>query len=161
MLLAKKLKPDLVLLDINLPDITGLDAAVRLRQVAPDRKVLFLSVHDRREYVQQVVRSGARGYVLKDAPPAELLQAIEAVQRGDAFFSPRVAAAMIETGEPRALKTLVDVALLSAREREVLALLVTGLSDKEISEELGVAFATIKTVRAHDEKNSISTRSLS
>lgn len=152
LLQAKQLKPDLILMDINLPGISGLDAAVRLRQLVPATKVLFLSVHDRREYVQQVMRSGARGYVLKDAPPAELLQAIEAVQRGDAFFSPRVAAAMIETAEPPAAKPRAGAALLSAREREVLALLVTGLSNKEISEELGVAFATIKTLRARTMK---------
>ena len=147
LLMARKLAPDLVLLDINLPGINGLETAGRLRRVAPAAKVLFLSVHDRREYIEQVMRSGARGYVLKDAAPAELVQAIEAVQRGDAFFSPKVAAAILQAAVTPAPPP-GGSASLTTREQEVLALLITGLRNKEISRQLGVTFATVKTLRA-------------
>lgn len=139
--LAARLKPDLVLMDINLPGINGLEAAARLRKLAPVTKVLILSMHDRREYVAQVVHSGARGYVLKDASPAELVQAIESVHRGEAFFSPPVAAAMLEALTP------TGTTELSQRERDVLAAIALGASSKEIGRKFAVSPNTVRTYR--------------
>lgn len=146
--LAVRLRPDLVLMDINLPGISGIEAATRLRVVAPKIKVLILSVHENREYAAEVARCGARGYVLKDAAPAELLQAIEAVHRGGAFISPKVAGAMLRAAAaPSPVRSRADLARLTDRERDVLALIVTGLSNKGISEHLGVSLSTVKTLR--------------
>ena len=146
--LAKRLKPDVVLMDINMPGINGLTAAARLRKIAPNAKVLILSVHENREYVAEVARCGARGYILKDAAPAELIRAIEAVHRGEGFFSPPVAAAMLASmggtsvahGQPSATR-------LTARERDVIALIAAGVGNKDIAERLGVAVSTVKTHR--------------
>lgn len=137
-----RLKPDLVLMDINLPDITGLEAAARLRKLLPATRVLFLSMLDGREYVAQVAQSGASGYVLKEAGPAELVQAIEAVHRGEAYFSPSVAAAML------AALTPAGTVELSARERAVLAAIARGESSKEIGRRLALSPNTVRTYRA-------------
>lgn len=139
--LAGRLKPDLVLMDINLPGISGLDASVRLRKVAPAAKVLILSVHDRREYVAQVAHCGARGYVLKDASPAELVQAIEAVYRGEAFFSPQVAAQMLAGPKP------ADTAHLSERERDVLKAIASGARSKDIARMFALSLCSVRTYR--------------
>ena len=145
---VRRLKPDVVLMDINMPGLNGLAAAARMRTLAPGAKVLILSVHENREYVAEVARSGARGYILKDASPAELVRAIESVHRGEGFFSPSVAAAMLKTlGGPSVASDQPDLAWLSAREREVLALIASGASSKQISERFGVAMSTVKTLR--------------
>lgn len=146
--LARRLKPDLVLMDINLPGINGLAAAARLRTTTPKARVLILSVHENREYVAEVARSGARGYILKDTAPAELVRAIEAVHRGEGFFSPPVAAAMLESmGGPPVATGQPCAAWLTDRERDVLALIAVGASSKRIAERLGVALSTVKTLR--------------
>ncbi len=146
--LVKRLKPDLVLMDINMPGINGLVATARLRKIASDAKVLILSVHENREYVSEVARSGARGYILKDAAPAELIRAIEAVHRGEGFFSPPVAAAMLESmGGPPVAYGRTTASRLTVREREVIALIATGAGNKEIVKWLGVAMSTVKTHR--------------
>ncbi len=145
---AAQLKPDLVLMDINMPGINGLAAAGRLRKVAPAARVLILSVHENREYIAEIARSGARGYILKDAAPAELVRAIEAVHRGEAFFSPPVAAAMLNSlKEPEASCTGSDRLQLSRRERDVIALIAAGARNKDIAARLGLSLATVKTHR--------------
>lgn len=138
---AVRLQPDLVLMDINLPGITGLEATARLRQFAPAAKVLILTMHDRREYAAQATQCGARGYVLKDASPAELVQAIEAVHRGETFFSQGIAATMLN-GLSRA-----DPEPLSDRERAVLVAIAEGASSKEIGQRLTLSPNTVRTYR--------------
>jgi DNA-binding NarL/FixJ family response regulator len=145
---VRRLKPDVVLMDINMPGMNGLTAATRMRRLAPSAKVLILSVHENREYVAEVARSGARGYILKDAAPAELVHAIESVHRGEGFFSPSVAAAMLKNlGGLSVASDQPDLAWLSAREQDVLALIACGASSKQISERFGVAMSTVKTLR--------------
>ncbi len=145
---AVRLKPDLVLMDINMPGINGLVAAARLRKLVPAAKVLILSVHENREYVAEVSRSGARGYVLKDAAPAELVRAIESVHRGEAFFSPLVAATMLDSlSGPDGVPARPDASLLTARERAVLALVASGASSKSIAARLELTYSSVKTYR--------------
>lgn len=145
---AARLKPDLVLMDINMPGINGLVTATRLRKLVPAAKVLILSVHENREYVAEVSRSGARGYVLKDAAPAELVRAIEAVHRGEVFFSPLVAAAMLDSmRSPDAAPVRPDASQLTERERDVLRFIATGVSSKSIAAQLGLTYSSVKTYR--------------
>jgi DNA-binding NarL/FixJ family response regulator len=146
--LVKRLKPDVVLMDINMPGINGLVTAARMQKIAPAAKVLILSVHENREYVAEVARCGARGYILKDAPPDELVRAIESVHSGEGFFSPSIASAMLKSmGGADAKPVAANLTWLTARERDVLALIATGVTNKGISERLGVAMSTVKTLR--------------
>lgn len=148
---AAQLKPDLVLMDISMPGMNGLEAISRLRRTAPAARVLVLTMHEDREYIAQVFRLGARGFVRKDGSPEELVRAIHAVNTGDAFFGPGVSCVLLEEisrGVPN--ETTVDHALaLSDREREVLAHVAEGRSNKEIAGCLGVGVRTVQTHREH------------
>lgn len=139
--LVLRARPHLVLMDINLPGMSGLEAAARLRRRAAWTKVLILSMHDRGEYVAQVARSGARGFVLKDASPGELVRAIEMVHSGQTWFSPQIAATMFKELTP------ADRVELSRREREVLAAIAEGASSKTIARRFAVSLSTVRTYR--------------
>ncbi len=102
---AKKLCPDVILMDINMPGMSGLEAARRLRKTVPDSKILALTMHENREYVLEMSQLGARGYVYKDSSPSELVRAIEAVHGGEFFFSPRASQQLLKAflkGDPSA-----------------------------------------------------------
>ena len=143
---AKELLPDIVLLDIDMPKMSGLAVTEVLRKELPQVKVLILSMHQRSEYLARILQSGARGYVLKDASSEELLKAIETVNAGEAFFSPEIARLALNQfvqgsgGGP-------DLEELTNREREVLILVAEGLSNKEIASHLGVGVRTVETHR--------------
>jgi two-component system, NarL family, nitrate/nitrite response regulator NarL len=137
--------PAIVLMDINMPDMNGLEATKVIVQNSPKTKVLVLSMHQDREYVVEIMRSGARGYVLKNSPPAELIRAIELVHAGEAFFSPTISAVLLNEISRAAEKPAV--ANLSDREKEVLRFVASGLSNKEIADKLGVGVRTIETHR--------------
>jgi len=143
---AKALVPDIVLLDIDLPQMSGLVVAEVLRKEVADTKVLILSMHQRAEFVPRVLQSGARGYVLKGASPEELVKAIETVNAGECFFSPEIARLalnqFVQGGGPGP-----DLAALTNREREVLVLIAEGLSNKDISNQLGIGVRTVETHR--------------
>lgn len=143
---AKELEPDIVLMDINMPGMNGLEVTDRLRKETPKIKVLVLSMHGARDYVLRIVKAGARGYVLKDAPTDELVRAIESVHAGDAFFSPSVA--RIALNQYVAESDDRDpISRLSDREREVLVQIANGKSNKEIAMLLGIGVRTIETHR--------------
>ncbi|WP_430462342.1 response regulator [Thalassolituus sp. LLYu03] len=141
---AAEHKPDVVLLDISMPVMNGLDACAAFHERFPDIRLLIITMHDDREYILKVVQAGAAGYVLKDAPPEELVLAVKTVCQGGTYFSSSVAKTLFsEFGRPRAA-LLEEV--LSPREEDVLALLAEGMGNKEIARELEIS---VRTVEAH------------
>jgi two-component system nitrate/nitrite response regulator NarL len=143
---VKELSPDVVLMDIDMPQKDGLEVTNVLRKEAPDVKVLILSMQSTRDTVLRIIKAGARGYVLKDAPTDELARAIESVNAGEAFFSPSVAQIALNQYLTDSDDTK-PLAKLSGRESEVVALIAEGKSNKEIAMHLGIGVRTIETHR--------------
>lgn len=141
-----QLAPDVVLMDIAMPEMDGLEVTEKLHKEMPEVKVLILTVQSSRDYVLRMIRAGARGYVLKDAAPDDLVRAIETVNHGEAFFSPPVARIALNQYVSE-LDQSDPVSRLSDREREVLILIASGKSNKEIAGDLGIGVRTIETHR--------------
>jgi two-component system nitrate/nitrite response regulator NarL len=143
---AAELKPDVVVMDIDMPHMNGLTATETLHKEMPQVKVLVLSMHSHSDYVLRILQSGAAGYVLKDAPPEDLLKAIETVHAGESFFSPEVARLALNQFV-RGSGQGPNPAQISNREREVLIAIAEGLSNKEIASRLNVGVRTVETHR--------------
>lgn len=144
--LVKQLKPDLLLMDISMPDMTGFDATQRVHESSPSVKVLILTMHDDEELVARCLEAGAAGYIMKDAPASQLLYAIEVVQKGDTYLSPVVLKTVVGGYVKNSNRPQTSYDRLSVREREILKLLAEGLSVKEIAVRLNVS---VKTVDVH------------
>jgi two-component system nitrate/nitrite response regulator NarL len=145
---VKALTPDIVLMDIDMPVMNGLEATKLLREEFPETRVLILSIHTNKEYVLQIIRSGAQGYVLKDASPADLVRAIESVDSGEPFFSPDISQIVLNQYlEEAGADAAGDTVKLTTRERQVLAMIAGGQSNKEMANELNVGVRTIETHR--------------
>ena len=144
--LARKHQPDVVLMDVAMPEMDGVDATRRLQAEAPAVHVIALSAHSDERLVADMLSAGARGYVLKEAAPEELTAAIERVARGGAYLCGGAADVVMSDYVQRLMHNQRSV--LSAREREVLQLLSEGNSAKEIAARLGVSVKTVETHRA-------------
>lgn len=147
--LAVTTLPDVVVMDLTMPGMSGLEATMKLRETLEDVRVLILSMHDHPEYVLQAVRAGAHGYVLKDATPEELRAAVKAVHRGEEYIAPAAARQLnvAVRGEHEAHARRALVAQLTRREREVLLRVTKGLTNKDIAAELGISPRTVETHR--------------
>lgn len=130
---------DLVLMDINLTGMNGIDLTARFNTLYPEIAILMLSMHDKAEYVMQAIQAGARGYVLKDAPAMDIITAIDAVMSGGIYYSAGLAKQLS--------RPLAPALLLTPREREVLQCIATGKSNKHIARELDLSVRTIETHR--------------
>lgn len=144
--MTRQLAPDVVLMDLNMPEMSGLEATPLVRKTCPATKVLALTVHDNEEYVFEMLRAGAHGYVLKDTSPAELVRAVEAVVRGQAFFSPRVSSMLLENFRDKPVKSETAPAL-SNREQQILQNIAQGATGKEIASRLKLSVRTVETYR--------------
>lgn len=146
--LALQHRPDVVVLDITMPEETGLRAAARLRELMPATRVLLLSMHDHAEYVREGMRIGTHGYILKDSAGEELRAAVRAVHAGGTFFSPSVVQRLSAEETPMSSAPAVSLEALTPRERDVLHGVARGLTNKAIAGELGIS---PRTVEAHRE----------
>jgi len=144
--MSRELLPDVVLMDISLPELNGMEATRQITGAAPDIRVIALSMHDGEEYVQQMMTAGATGYVLKSAGVKTLVDAIHSVSRGNSFLCPNIAGIVID-GYLRNKACGGSPAQLTYREREVLKCLAGGYSTKQIAETLQVAPKTVESHR--------------
>ena len=142
--LAEKLKPDVVVMDVAMPELNGVEATRRLATVAPRTRVLALSMHKDSVYVREILRAGARGYLLKDSVDTDLLAAVRAVARGDGYLSPGVSDAVL-TDYRQHVTNPID--MLTGREREVLQMIAESKTNKEIATALKLSVYTIEAHR--------------
>jgi DNA-binding NarL/FixJ family response regulator len=140
---AEELRPDVVVMDVAMPELNGIEATRRLAASVPHTRVIALSMHKDSVYVREILRAGARGYLLKDSGADDLVDAIRAVARGDSYLSPAVSNAVLDDYR-RHVTNPID--LLTSREREVLQMLAEGKTNKEIA---GVLNLSVYTVDAH------------
>lgn len=147
--LAEALAPDVVLMDVSMPVMNGLEATKEMKLRFPQYRVLILSMHENREYILQLIQSGAAGYVLKDVSSEELVKAIEVVHQGGTYFSAKASDALVKQFENPAKALTHDDKRqsLTKREEGVLKLLAEGCSNKEIARELDISVRTVETHR--------------
>jgi len=143
--LARELAPEVVLMDISMPDLNGIEAAHQIRVRAPSVRIVMLSMHANREHVHQALAAGAEGYVLKEAAATEVVTAVRAVAAGRRYLSPAIESAMLEAGGAAARGPLAS---LSTRERQVLQLVVEGKSSAEIARIVHLSPKTVETYRS-------------
>lgn len=148
--LAAQLQPDLILLDLTMPGLSGLEALPALRKAAPAARIIILTMHDDEGYVRQALRHGAAGYVLKKAADAELISGMRAVLRGEVYVHPSLTRALLKDLLPAgAAHVPADPwEALSEREQEVLRLVALGHTSAEVAERLSLSVKTVETYRA-------------
>jgi DNA-binding NarL/FixJ family response regulator len=146
--LLKQLAPDVLMTDIAMPGLNGLEAAARVAQDFPEIRVLILSMHATEEYVLRALRAGAAGYLLKEADPTELELALRAVARGETYLTPSVSKHVITDYLMRLGDQSTSADLLTPRQREILQLIAEGHSTKEIASLLHLSIKTVETHRA-------------
>jgi two-component system, NarL family, response regulator NreC len=146
--MALELQPDIVLMDINMPGISGLEATQRLHEIAPDARVLALTVYDDESMLREMIRAGAYGYIIKRAAETELIQAILAISQGNIYIHPALTKALVKDLSPHN-SAGINAELLTPREIDVLVLLARGYTNRQIAEELNLSPRTIEGHRAN------------
>ena len=142
--LAQQLKPDVILMDVAMPEINGIEATRSIVQANPRARVLVLSMHKEAVYVREILRAGARGYILKDAIDTELLSAVRSVAGGDGYVSPAISGTLLDDHNQRS-NDPADT--LSVREREVLKLIAEGKTNKDVATHLNLSVYTVDSHR--------------
>ncbi len=147
--LAEELSPDVLIMDIGMPNLNGIEATAQISKRAPNVRVIILSVHSDEEYLLRALNAGAKGYLLKESAHLDLKRAVEAVAQGNSFFSPTVSKILMEDFvqqlQRRGLKDSYD--LLTEREKEIFQLLAEGKSNKDIASMLNLSVYTVETHR--------------
>jgi DNA-binding NarL/FixJ family response regulator len=146
---AESVKPDVVVLDIAMPNLSGIEAAERIASASPETRIVILSMHSDEGYVLRALKAGVKAYLLKDSAEGDLVEAIKAVHQGKAFFSPDISRMMVEDymREIRNRRVEDSYELLTSREREILQLLAEGKSNKDIAAALNLSLYTVETHR--------------
>ena len=146
---AEAFKPDVAVLDIGMPNLSGIEAAQRITSLLPQTAIVILSMHSDESYVLRALKAGAKGYLLKDSAEGDLMDAIRAVHQGKAFFSPEISNMLVEdyVRELRSRSAEDSYDLLTSREREILQMLAEGKSNKEIAAILNLSLYTVETHR--------------
>ena len=142
-------QPDVVIMDIWMPRLSGIDATRRIGKRDCDSKILVLSMHESRTYVEEVLRAGASGYIVKNSAATELIQAIDAVCGGASYLSPTITRQVVDAIARPGDASPSGVAMLTDREREVLQLIAEGLSSKQIANMLGISLKTVDSHRSN------------
>lgn len=149
---AEELKPDVVILDISMPDLNGVDAAKRIRKVSPDTEVLILSVHYSDQLIRDILEAGVRGYIVKSDSDRDLIIAVETLANHKPFFTPRATEVMLTNFNEGKTRTEPPETMrdrLTSREREIVQLLAEGKSSKEVASSLNISVKTAETHRAN------------
>ncbi len=153
LVMAKRLKPDLVIVDISLPDQSGVQLSRELRERLPETKIMIVSMHSKIDYIAEAFQAGATGYVVKESATERLIQGLECVVNGDYFLDSSVSHSVVENLMKSPLKaakiTDSDYATLTPREQEVMRQLAEGLSSKEVAEKLFISPKTVENHRAN------------
>jgi len=148
---VEKLKPNLILTDLSMPRMNGMEAIKEIRRESPDTKILVLTVHRAEEYILATFRAGADGYILKDSTHSELLMAVKKVLSGRHYISPDISEQVIEgyLDGKKTLKSRTSWETLTQREREILKLIAEGYKNKKIAEDLCISVKTVEKHRAN------------
>jgi DNA-binding NarL/FixJ family response regulator len=149
---AEELKPDVVILDISMPDLNGVDAAKRIRKSSPDTEVLILSVHYSDQLIRDILEAGVRGYIVKSDSDRDLIIAVETLANHKPFFTPRATEVMLTNFNEGKTRTEPPETMrdrLTSREREIVQLLAEGKSSKEVASSLNISVKTAETHRAN------------
>ncbi|HEY4612258.1 MAG TPA: response regulator transcription factor [Bacteroidota bacterium] len=151
--MTRKVQPDVVIIDLSMPKMNGIDATRIIREKYPQTRVLVLTMHENEEYIYQIFRSGAGGYVLKNSSREELCEAVRSVAKGEKFFSTRVSEIMVESFVKRGEAPQQEVAdsdvPLTKREKEILALVSEGMTNQQIADKLFISPRTVDTHRTN------------
>ena len=146
---AVELRPDIVLLDVSMPGVGGLEAMKMLKEKLPRARVLILTMHEDEALLRGAIRAGAAGYIIKRAVESELVNAIRAIQRGELYVHPAMTRALLHVGGDGAAPGRRDPVLLTRRETSIARLLAQGYTNRQIAEELGLSVRTAETHRAN------------